>query len=50
VRHLKKAQGWEAGLLRRQKEQPWVTAGTAKWSDWHFSLDTPNLPVPPTPS
>jgi hypothetical protein len=48
VRRLKKAQTWEAGLLHQQEQQPWVTAGTAKWSDGRFSLNTPDLPgLPP---
>jgi hypothetical protein len=50
VRHLKKAQNWEPGLLRRQKEQPWMTAGTARWSDRRFSLNTPDLLALPSPN
>jgi hypothetical protein len=39
VRHLKKVNGWEKGMLRQQCEQPWVAAGTAQWSDGIFTLN-----------
>jgi hypothetical protein len=40
ARGLKKAQGWEPGLLHRQHEQPWATIGSATWSDGRFALST----------
>jgi uncharacterized membrane protein YphA (DoxX/SURF4 family) len=40
ARSLKKAQGWEPGLLHRQHEQPWATIGSATWSDGRFALST----------
>ena len=39
ARDLKQANGWEAGLLHRQYEQPWVTVGTANWSGGGFTLN-----------
>jgi hypothetical protein len=38
VRRLKQSDGWERGLLHQQYEQPWVTVGTASWSDGGFTL------------
>jgi uncharacterized membrane protein YphA (DoxX/SURF4 family) len=43
ARDLKRADGWEAGLLHRQYEQPWITVGTANWSGGGFTLNMTGL-------
>jgi hypothetical protein len=36
VKRIEVPTGWEAGFLRRQKANPWIDGGVARWRDGQF--------------